>query len=60
MVVVRPGSRGVATEEDIGSIKLESVVKRVEDLGRDQVPRHEDIGSLKRRRRQHLGRRRRR
>lgn len=59
VVVVRAGPRGVAAEDDMGTVELERVVKRVEYLRRDQLPRHEDIGSLERRRLQHLSRHRR-
>lgn len=53
MEIVGAVARRIAAEEDLGAILLESVVKSVEDFGRHEVPRHEDIGSLERIRLQH-------
>ena len=54
--VVGAGAGGVAAEDDVGAVELERVVKRVENLRGDELPRHEDVGALKRRRLEHLGR----
>ena len=47
MVIVRTVPGRIAAEENIGSVKLESVVKRIKEFRRDQVPRHEHIRALK-------------
>ena len=51
--IVRARARRIATEEDFGAILLKSVVKGVEDFGRNKFPRHENIGSFERLRLQH-------
>lgn len=43
----------IAAEEDVGSVELERVVEGVEQLGRDQVPRHEHARPLERLRLHH-------
>lgn len=53
--IVRASAGRIAAEEDLGTILLEGVVKRVENFWRDEVPRHEHIGSLERLRVQHIG-----
>ena len=57
--VVGAGAVRIGAEDDIGAVELERVVKRVENLRRDKLPRHEDIRAFKRRRLEHLGRQRR-
>lgn len=54
MEIVRAGAGGIGAEEDFGAVELESVVEGVEDLRRDEFPRHENVGSLERLRLQHL------
>ena len=53
MEIVGTGARGVAAEEDLGAVLVESVAKRVEDLRRHELPRHEHVRSLERLRFQH-------
>ena len=53
MVIVRAVPRRIAAEENIGAVKLESVVKRIKEFRRDQVPRHEHIRALQRFRHHH-------
>lgn len=54
MVISGRISGGVATEKDLSSVVLERVVKRVELLRRDEIPRHEHIRSIEHLRRHHL------
>lgn len=54
--IVGARARRIAAEEDVGAVLLESVVKGVEDLRRNELPRHENVGSLERLRLQHLRR----
>lgn len=54
VVVVGSVAGGVTAEEDLSSVELERVVKSVEVLRRNQVPRHEHVGSLEHLRHDHL------
>lgn len=47
MIVVRGVLRGIATEENLSPILLESVVKRIEHLRSDKITRDEHISSSK-------------
>lgn len=46
MVIVRTVPRRIAAEENIGAVKLESIVQRIKEFWRNQVPRHEHIRAL--------------
>lgn len=51
-VIIVEGVAGrVAAEVDVGSVLLESIVKGVEEFGRDEVSRHEYIRARERLRR---------
>lgn len=54
VIILRAFPRTIAAEEHLGSILLQRVVKHVEYLGRDEAPRQEHIGPLKRLRVHHF------
>lgn len=47
VIIVRPIARGVAAEKNLRAVELQRVVKRVEELRRNQIPRHKYIRSFK-------------
>lgn len=55
MIIVRAVSRGIATEENLGPILLESVVKSIEHLRSDEITGDEHISSGEWLRLQHFG-----